>query len=128
MTRRMLGKLTGYNYGIAEKESRTYVRLKDIQGHETSITVYHATPEELLPFLTQALKTAGYQGTWREEAPSLKAQLLETVRSFDPMPMTKPCCCKCHEAFKVGDVVVSVRREHGNHRYHQSCYQSTFSA
>ena len=100
------------------------MRLRDGKGSDKGVTIYNATIEKLLPFLIQSLKTAGYQGSWRVEDPSLTTQLLETVKSFDPIP-NKPCCHTCHEPLKIGDHVISIRTGGSPNQYHKACYERT---
>lgn len=137
MTRRILGILRSYN--LREQFAARQVPLKTIvhlaldeftgkkhyrvEGHGRGITVYNATVEKILPIVIEALKTAGYYGSWGVEDPPLTTQILTTLRSFDPLPK-EPYCHRCKQPLKVGDEVISIHTEYRNHIYHVSCYES----
>jgi hypothetical protein len=126
MKRAVLAQLTSYSESNT-RYNKVYLGLRGCRGngrYNRGITVYGTSPEQLLLFLIQALKTAGYQGSWRVEDPSLTTQFVATVKSFDPIPK-KPCCPKCQKPLLIGDEVVSVETQHRSRVYHIGCYEST---
>jgi hypothetical protein len=126
MTRTILARLASPNLRdrFTAREDRVYLRLSDFRGHDIGITVYGTSPEQLLPFLVQSLKTAGYQGSWRVEDPPLTTQLVALVKSLDPVP--KPCCVRCGKNLLIGQKIISVKGGLSRRKiYHESCYLST---
>jgi hypothetical protein len=95
-----------------------------IKGECRGMTIYNVKVEKILPIIIQSLKAAGYKGTWGAEDPPLTTQLLETIKSFDPIPKD-PCCPKCQQPLKAGDRVISIEGKYRCSIYHESCYEST---
>jgi len=126
MTKNILARLMSPNLRdrFTAREDRVYLRLSDCRGHDIEIIICGTSPQEILPFLISSLKTAGYQGSWRVEDPSLTTQFMALVRSFEPIP-NKPCCHKCQQPLQIGQEIISVGTNKSRH-YHSLCYESTF--
>lgn len=127
MTANILARLMTPNLKdrLTPKQNRVYLRLSDKKGHDLAIVVYDTSPEPLASFLVQSLKTAGYQGSWRVEDPSLSTQFMAVVRSFSPVSLPKPCCHKCQQPLEIGQEIISIGTNKPRH-YHAKCYQDLF--
>ena len=127
MTANILARLSTPNLRdrLTPKEDRVYLRLSDGRGHDVGIIVSHSSPEEILPFLISALKTAGYEGSYRIEDPSLRTQFTALLKSLEPIP-NKPSCHKCQKAFRIGDEVVSIGTKGKPKHFHSECYRDLF--
>jgi hypothetical protein len=108
---------------FTSRQNTVYLRQSDFRGHDRGITVYNVTVEKILPILIEALKTAGYEGSWRIEEPPLTTQFLATVKRFDPVSLPK--CHKCKQPLKIGNKVVSIKTEGRPKIYHEDCCSMT---
>ena len=128
MTSNILSRLSTPNLRdrLTAKQDRVYLRLSDGKGHDLAIIVYDTSPEQLVSFLVQSLKTGGYQGSWRVEDPSLTTQFMAVVKSFHAASLPKPCCHKCGKDLLIGQEIISVGTKGKGRHYHSLCYESTF--